>query len=182
MPERFAAVLQCLAVALLSAVCIAQTDAGQFFEPVTAVGIGSSLAARPLPARAATPVPTPVPTATPTPMPSPYLTYAYHSVIVFAQSSDAPTAARVSVEVARQFAEIDELHTNHAAFIPQPGWSLGDYLRQCSNDPNTVGGVLIVPVTAQSASDNYLIGSRSWMAVDIFGMFLDCPPNAGPLA
>ncbi len=129
--------------------------------------------------RIATPAPTATPVPTPTPSPTPLiLNYAQRTIFVVALATDAPTAAKISNEVALQMngfgAKDRGPHPFTNPFFPEPGWQLADYLTQCSRDRSTAGALIIMPPVVRSATNNFLIGSAAFTSVDFFAVLADC--------
>jgi hypothetical protein len=127
---------------------------------------------------------TPAPESKPSPTPTPLiLQYLGKTLFVVALSSDAPTAAKISNEVALQVnggGRRERLGAvfQHSSVFPEPTWQLADFLTQCSRDPiHTAGALIIMPPVVQSATNNFLIGSSSWTSLDFFALLADCAEN-----
>jgi hypothetical protein len=124
---------------------------------------------------------TPAPESKPSPTPTPLiLQYLGKTLFVVALSSDAPTAAKISNEVALQVnggggrVRLGPVFQRSTVF-PEPTWQLADYLTQCSRDSqHTAGALIIMPPVVQSATNNFLIGSSSWTSLDFFALLADC--------
>ena len=177
----FAAFLSVSSVAALADAAASAKDMAASFRTPTPtstpvnVNIGGSVDVK---------IVTPAPESKPSPTPTPLiLQYLGKTLFVMALSSDAPTAAKISNEVALQVnggggrARLDPVF-QHSSVFPEPTWQLADYLTQCSRDPkHTAGALIIMPPVVQSATNNFLIGSSSWTSLDFFALLADCAEN-----
>lgn len=68
---------------------------------------------------------------------------------------------------------------NDAILIPEPSWSLENYVTQCANSPS-VQGAIVVDVTASGGgTTDQFIARKNWTAIQATSLYAECRHTAG---
>ena len=126
---------------------------------------------------------TPTPGASPRPSPTatsssaPMTVFRYPTAFVIAFAADAPTNAKIAVEVARQLAKSGGLRNNWIASAPA-NWQLSDFFNQCQSDltnAQTLGAFIVYNASTETGNRSYILLGRGWSKLDADVMFVSCP-------
>jgi len=91
-------------------------------------------------------------------------------LFVLVLGSNADLRARVSVAMTKVLG--DELSLN---IVPEPEWSIKDYIDQCKSDPSTAGAFIVQPPGYGSREIDSLITLRNIATVQFNAMISTCP-------
>jgi hypothetical protein len=113
-------------------------------------------------------------------VPTPSLHFAQPTIYTLSISSDAITNARMAVELAHL---MNLLYQNPHLFVPAPsGWSINDFLVQCSQERSGILGALIVmPPSIVAGVQSHVLYRTSYADIGLFAVAANCDnpsPNA----
>jgi hypothetical protein len=103
--------------------------------------------------------------------------FRYPTAFVIAFAADAPTNAKIAVEVARQLAKSGGLRNNWIASAPA-NWQLSDFFNQCQSDltnAQTLGAFIVYNASTETGNRSYILLGRGWSKLDADVMFVSCP-------
>ena len=136
------------------------------------------LAAPALPAARAADQPTPAPTSA-----APVLTAHKAFYILVDPASDRQSASIITIATAAEFNKAvkpsDAAHSTPPVLwaIPEPAWNVSDFAKQCRDDPNAVGAVVLSYYSGDS-THFWLLWQTQTTTFELLAQIISCDQNA----
>jgi hypothetical protein len=127
------------------------------------------LSSAPVPSKADAPAPE----APSSSMPALPILGGNHVLYVLAVGLDASTRSKIVVSLTQR---LDEFSLKDNAWVfAEPGWSVSDYVNQCTAHPKSTEGAILLNVGASaSGSRNDFFYTKNWYELDSDALFVTC--------
>jgi len=96
-------------------------------------------------------------------------------LFVVAIATDAPTSAKLAVEIAGRIEQDGVVNANYWVASAPGGSAIQDFVNQCATDPASTAGALIVyNANSQMGTWNFLIYSRQFAQLNLDALLVSC--------